>query len=319
MELLRKMNVYNYNHLFYFYVTAKLEGVTVAAKHLNTSQSSLSTQINTLESVLGKELFRKAGRRMELTESGKELFSYCRRAFEIFDEMFDQLDKKKSSMGVRISVGVSVDIERPFITDVLAKISRQYGKDERPLLNLISLPSSQLLQLLRVGDIDLLLTTSTGVKQDLEILKEFNIPVGVFASKILVSKIKNVSLDGLIRDENLPIVLPSKLTTLRSEIDGYFIRKKLNPACVFESNIISSVIRAATDAMGFTILPHIYVTRELRSEKLISIASKPLWKHRMALFSTRSGLDEGRKAFAEKLIQHLTEVSEQTLLLKQGG
>ncbi len=88
------MNVYNYNHLFYFYVTAKLEGVTAAAKHLNTSQSSLSTQINTLEEVLDRELFRKVGRRMELTNSGKEVFNYCRRAFDIFDELFDQLDKQ---------------------------------------------------------------------------------------------------------------------------------------------------------------------------------------------------------------------------------
>ena len=131
------MNVYNYNHLFYFYVTAKLGGVTLAAKHLNTSQSSLSTQINTLEAVLGRELFQKAGRRMKLTEAGKEIFNYCRRSFEIFDEMFDHLDRKKSSMGVRISVGVSVDIERPFVTDVLAKVSKQYGKNERPLLKLI--------------------------------------------------------------------------------------------------------------------------------------------------------------------------------------
>jgi LysR family transcriptional regulator, transcriptional activator of nhaA len=136
------MNVYNYSHLFYFYVTAKLDGVTVEAKHLNTSQSSLSTQINTLEGVLDRELFRKSGRKMELTDSGRELFNYCRRAFEVFDEMFDQLDKKKSSMGVRISVGVSVDIERPFVTDALAKVTRQYQKGERPLLNFVTISAT---------------------------------------------------------------------------------------------------------------------------------------------------------------------------------
>lgn len=298
------MNVYNYNHLFYFYVTARLKGVTVAARHLNTSQSSLSTQINTLETVLDRELFRKVGRRMELTDSGKELFNYCRRAFEIFDEMFDQLNKKNSSMGVRISIGVSVDIDRPFVADALAKVYQQYGKTERPLINLISLQSSQLLQLLRLGEIDLLLTANSGVDHELETLEEFNVPVGAFASKELFRNHKNISLESVIRDEKIPAVLPSKLIFLRSEIDGYFIRKKLTPLCVFESNIISSVIRAASDGMGFTILPHIYVARELRSERLISVASKPLWHHRMALISVRTGLDEGRRAFAEKLIQY---------------
>jgi LysR family transcriptional activator of nhaA len=305
------MNVYNYNHLFYFYVTAKLEGVTIAAKHLNTSQSSLSTQINTLESVLGKELFRKVGRRMELTESGKELFNYCRRAFEVFDEMFDQLDKKKSSMGVRISVGVAVDIERPFVTDVLAKISKQYAKTDRPLLNLISLPSPQLLQLLKIGDLDVLLTTNSVVDHELEILEEFSLPVGAFVSKELLRDVKMGSFESLIRDKKLPIVLPSKLTNLRSEIDGYLIRKRLSPPCVFESNIISSVIRAASDAMGFTILPQVYVARELRSEKLVPISNKSLWKHRMTLLTSKQGLDEGRQKFADQLIQQLAIAADQ--------
>jgi len=310
------MNVYNYNHLFYFYVTAKLEGVTVAAKHLNTSQSSLSTQIHTLEDVLGRELFRKAGRRMELTDSGKELFNYCRRAFEVFDEMFDQLDKKDSSMGIRISVGVAVDIERPFVTDVLAKVSKQYSKTDKPLLNLISLSSPQLLQLLRISDLDILLSSSSGIDNDLETLKEFSLPVGAFISKDLLQNTKNSSFESIVRDNKLPIVLPSKLINFRSEIDGYFIRKKLNPPCVFESNVISSVIRAATDAMGFTILPQVYVARELRSEKLISIASKPLWKHRVALFASKQGLDEGRRKFADQLIQQLTMAIEQQVSLK---
>ncbi|MBK9041566.1 MAG: LysR family transcriptional regulator [Bdellovibrionales bacterium] len=313
------MNIYNYNHLFYFYVTAKLEGVTAAAKHLNTSQSSLSTQINRLEEALDRELFRKVGRRMELTDSGKEVFNYCRRAFDIFDEMFDQLDKQKSSMGIRISIGVSVDIERPFVTEVIAKVSKQYGKTERPLLNLISLHSSQLMQLLKVGEIDLLLTTSFGVDQELKTLEEFNLPVGAFASNDLLKNLKKFSFESLIRDEKIPSVLPSKFTSLRSEIDGFLIRKKLSPVCVFESNVISSVIRSASDGMGLTILPYVYVARELRSEKLILLTQKPLWKHKMALFSSRAGLDERRREYAEKLIQHLTGASEQSPLLSKAA
>jgi DNA-binding transcriptional LysR family regulator len=225
--------------------------------------------------------------------------------------MFDQLDKKKSSMGVRISVGVAVDIERPFVTDVLAKISKQYAKTDRPLLNLISLPSPQLLQLLKIGDLDVLLTTNSGVDHELEILEEFSLPVGAFVSKELLRDVKMGSFESLIRDKKLPIVLPSKLTNLRSEIDGYLIRKRLSPPCVFESNIISSVIRAASDAMGFTILPQVYVARELRSEKLVPISNKSLWKHRMTLLTSKQGLDEGRQKFADQLIQQLAIAADQ--------
>jgi len=299
------MNIYNFNHLFYFYVTAKLDGVTVAAKHLRTSQSSLSTQIRTLEAVLGKKLFKKAGRKMELTDAGRELYGYCRRGFEVFEEMFDQLNKKKSSMGVRISVGVSVDIERPFITEALSKISRASAPEKRPLIQLISLPSQQLIQLLRLGEIDLLLTTSAVVDQDLEIAGSFDFPVGAFVSRGSLEEGKSRHLESATLSSNRPFVLPSKLTSLRAEIDRYLMQKKINPICVFESNIISALIRAATDGMGVVMVPQVYISRELRLGKLVAINTKPLWKHRMVLLSSGQGLDEGRRAFADKLVQSL--------------
>jgi LysR family transcriptional regulator, transcriptional activator of nhaA len=307
------MNIYNYNHLFYFYVTAKLNGVTEAAKHLNTSQSSLSTQIKTLETTINRQLFKKSGRRMELTNGGKELFNYCRRAFEVFDEMFDQINRTNSSMGVRISIGVAVDIEKPFVTDALSKATKQYKKEQRPLLNLVSLPASQLRQLLIVGEIDFLLTTSSGIDDKLESLGDFNFPVSAFTSPSFAKNRPAGSINFPVHEKDAPFVLPSHLTGLRHEIDTYLIRKKVNPSCVFESNIISSVIRAATDGMGITVLPYVYVARELRSERLISISPKPLWKHKMSLVTTRQKLDEGRRSFAEKLSLCLKESSEQSL------
>jgi DNA-binding transcriptional LysR family regulator len=105
-------------------------------------------------------------------------------------------------------------------------------------------------------------------------------------------------------------VLPSKITSLRSEVDQFFIKRKINPVCVFESNIISSVIRAASDGMGATILPTVYVSRELKSGKLKQLNSKPLWKHRISLLSTRGELDEGRKELALKLIEQLEAMLE---------
>jgi LysR family transcriptional regulator, transcriptional activator of nhaA len=304
------MNICNYNHLFYFYVTAKLNGVTIAAKHLNTSQSSLSTQIKTLEAALNRELFKKAGRRIELTESGKELFNYCRRAFEIFDEMFDQLSKKKSSMGIRIRVGVSVDIDKPFVTEALSQVSKKYKKEQRPLLNLVSLPAQQLIQLLKIGEIDLLLTTSSGIDDKLEVINEFSFAVGAFSSPDLIKERGPGGAEQPFREKNIPFALPSKLTGLRSEIDGFFIRKKMSTVCIFESNVISSVIRASVDGMGITILPQAYVSRELRSSKLVSLTEKPLWKHKMALLATRQKLEEGRHDFAEKLSSQLRDMSE---------
>jgi LysR family transcriptional activator of nhaA len=58
--------MYNFNHLHYFYVTAKFGGVTAAAKHLRISQPSLSSQMKTLERSLDVRLFQRVGRNNQL-------------------------------------------------------------------------------------------------------------------------------------------------------------------------------------------------------------------------------------------------------------
>jgi LysR family transcriptional regulator, transcriptional activator of nhaA len=295
------MNAYNFNHFYYFYITAKLEGVTFAAKYLNTSQSSLSTQIKTLEAAVGKKLFKKAGRRIELTDAGKEIYQYCRRSFEILAEMSDQIEKKPNSMGVRMTIGVSIDIDRPFVTDLIAKIIRSYPKTKTPLLNLISVGTTELFQMLKTRNVDLLLTSKGLIDQDIHLIKEFAMPVGLYGTPEIAKKCGKVSIEEIARNADLGFVLPSKLTGLREEIDAYFIKKKIRPKNVFESNIMASVVRAASDGLGCTIIPEAYIAKELQNHKLISLSHKPLWKYRMMLLSPRNQTEGAKLDLAEKL------------------
>ncbi|MCB0351800.1 MAG: LysR family transcriptional regulator, partial [Bdellovibrionales bacterium] len=273
------MNTYNYNHFYYFYITAKLKAVTAAAKHLNTSQSSLSIQIKNLEGRLGKPLFKKAGRNIQLTPYGKEIYSFCRRAFETFDEMSDHLASRNSSMGVRISLGVSAELERFLSSSILLKVSHFYKKTNRPLLNVLTLPSTALLTQLKLGELDLALTSELVRDAEITSIGKFDLPMGIFAAPQLFAKNTKIS-DLISQKENIPFVLPSKTTTLRTEIEGYFIRKKFNPPCVFESNNLTAVVRVTLDGLGLTILPYAFVASELATKKLVSLSDKPIGHHR---------------------------------------
>ncbi len=300
------MNIYNYNHLYYFYVVAKLSGITVAAKHLNTSQSSLSSQMKTLEATLKRPLFKKVGRKIELTDFGIEVFNYCRRSFEVFDEMFDQINKKSFSTGARISIGVATDIDRPFITDSLSKVSKLYAKNRRPLLNLISLSPAHLEQLIKLGELDILLTPRPTFSTEVKTIISLDLPVGLFAPPELAIQHRKKNSEPSLFKTQLPFVLPSNITYLRTEIDRFVIKKKLSLPCVFESNILASVIRASSDGLGATILPEAYVSRELKAKKLIQLNARPLWKHRIYILSNRRNLSEEKTQFADQLVEHFT-------------
>jgi len=71
----------NFKHLHYFWVTARAGGILRAGKQLHITPQTLSGQIKLLEETLGRKLFRKHGRRLELTEDGHVALGY---ADEIF-------------------------------------------------------------------------------------------------------------------------------------------------------------------------------------------------------------------------------------------
>src|SRR5436853_3245660 len=68
----------NYHHLLYFWVVACHGSVTRAAAELRLAQPTVSTQLRTLEAVLGEKLFARTGRRLVLTDVGRLVFRYAR-------------------------------------------------------------------------------------------------------------------------------------------------------------------------------------------------------------------------------------------------
>jgi LysR family transcriptional activator of nhaA len=77
----------NYKHLRYFWAAAKAGGVVRAGAQLHVTPQTLSTQIKLLEARLGCRLFRKAGRRLELTDEGRVALGYAERIFALGDEL----------------------------------------------------------------------------------------------------------------------------------------------------------------------------------------------------------------------------------------
>ena len=77
----------NFKHLHYFWVTAKAGGIMRAGEQLHTTPQTLSGQIKLLEEWLGRPLFRKSGRQLELTEDGRVALGYADQIFALSTEM----------------------------------------------------------------------------------------------------------------------------------------------------------------------------------------------------------------------------------------
>ena len=101
----------NFKHLHYFWATARAGGVMRAGEQLNITPQTLSGQIKLLEERLGCALFRKSGRRLELTEEGKTALGYADQIFGLGAEMEAAIGQARSggqALDCRVGIADSV-------------------------------------------------------------------------------------------------------------------------------------------------------------------------------------------------------------------
>ena len=101
------MDNLNYKHLHYFWMIAKCGGVAKAGERLHVTPQSISTQMRQLEAAIGSVLWRRAGRSLELTETGHLVMDYADRLFTVGEELKDALRGKRDTGHTHFRVGVA--------------------------------------------------------------------------------------------------------------------------------------------------------------------------------------------------------------------
>lgn len=300
----------NFNHLYYFYIVAKLKSVTAAAKFLHTSQPSLTTQIKTLEKNLNQSLFVKKGKYLELTAEGSKIYNYTTRMFQIFEELEDYLSQSENLNEIRI--GFSSDISRPFISNILNKVLKTYKAKQRPQIKLICSGHDSLMDRLKTNRLDYALTSTFTNKFEVQVLKEFDMPVILVGTSRLIEECNIKSIkhqDQVFKKVASHLALPSENMRLRSETNVFLAYKRLNYSAPIESDIISTLIQSTVEGITFTFLPKPYVFHELENGTLINLtAQRSLWSHHLSLIGNNKD-DVHKKLFIKKFIGELNSFS----------
>lgn len=104
----------NYKHLHYFLSVARAGSVIRAAERLHLTPQTLSGQITQFEERFGVALFRRVGRRLELTEAGKLAQSYAEEIFQTGAELEDLLQNGAEERFITFRVGIA-DVVPKFI------------------------------------------------------------------------------------------------------------------------------------------------------------------------------------------------------------
>lgn len=98
----------NFKHLRYFWMVAKTGSIVRASEQLHLTPQSISGQLSEFEERLGVKLFRRSGRNIELTVTGRRILGMAEEIFTIGDQLLDALHTAKDRQTLRLGIADSV-------------------------------------------------------------------------------------------------------------------------------------------------------------------------------------------------------------------
>ncbi len=113
---LRQIEVFN--------AVARHRNYTRAAEELHLSQPAVSMQIRQLEESIGLPLFEQVGKKIHLTEGGRQMFSYGRSIANLLDQAEEVFEALKGVERGTLTISVASTASH-FATRLLAEFSKQ--------------------------------------------------------------------------------------------------------------------------------------------------------------------------------------------------
>ena len=264
---------------------------------------------------MGKKLFRREGKGIKPTEFGLMVFSHTQKMFETAQDLMEQLSKRGEPKGELLKIGVSDDLERSWINEVIDQIVSGAGfeKNILPQATYISGPHEALETKLRKGNLDVVFSFSGVEEGDLMILEEFEIPVmlGVPSSYSLsdaeIVALAENNLESVFLRDGWGLAVPSRSFRLRAETEKFLKASKLTPRLVFEGEVLSAVTLAVETQKGAAFLPMPYMIKGINEGALRAYGPpQGFWRHKVFLLARK---DDSQKPIQMSLKNGLAHLN----------
>jgi DNA-binding transcriptional LysR family regulator len=286
-----------------FLVVAATSSFTRAAAQLGYSQSSVTTHIQSLERELGVPLFDRFGRRIILTEIGRQMLEYANRILALAEEATAAV-RKQGARGGPLTMGATEAVITYRLPEVLRQFQTLYPH-VHVTVGAQSDSASQVQDVLR-GTLDLAVVVDEPVRSDLLTTRSLD------AEEILIVKSPDYRFtpEEPCRWEDLaavPILLSSRNCPFRLLFERAVDAAQVVLADTMELGTIEAAKQCALAGMGLAVLPKMALHAELKQKRLISVAWPGLG------FPVYSQMIRHRERWASPALHALWGLAEQTL------
>lgn len=241
-----------------FIKVAELGNFTKAAQEMGYAQSTVTMQIQQLESELHVNLFDRNGKYIRLSAYGKEFLQYAYQIIKYESMAVERFSFSGEPRGV-LKIGVMETICASDYKTVFQNYSRKFPKVS---LNLQVVTTHQAIRSLEQGQLDLIFLLDNKISRpDLVTVREY--PVNIFffcAKKQPLAQERHLSFNRLLQE---PFILTEKGCNYRQVFESEIVARGQTLTCTTEIGYTPYIIEAVSKGQGIGLLPSIVLMEPL--------------------------------------------------------
>ncbi|MEJ2396068.1 MAG: LysR family transcriptional regulator [Candidatus Thiodiazotropha sp.] len=290
-----------------FQIVAEQLNYTRAARVLHLSQPAVSMQVKQLEESVGLSLFEHTGKKIQLTEAGREIYQYARTIFQTFEEMEEVIAAMKGLGTGQLNIAVASTVNY-FAPRLLAAFSRSYpGID----LHLDVTNRQRLMGLLKANEIDIVLMGLPPEDIELEYEPFMENPLVVIAPP-------GHPLEGVL---NIPVErLAEEVFIMREEGSGtrlamerFFAEQDIAFSAGMQMTRNEAIKQAVRAGMGLGLVSTHTIELEVETKRLIvlDVEGFPLQRHWYMVYRKGKRLSPAAKAFHDFVLNEAQRIRDE--------
>lgn len=255
-----------FRNIITFLQVASTQNFSLAAKQLGYSQSAITVQIKQLEKELDTQLFERMGKRVYLTEKGKEFISYAENILKASNEAVNFSKIQKAPKG-KLKIGGVESICTALLPNLLSKFHREFPQVE---IVIKSGTTDQLFKMASSNELDMIFTLDEKLfPEDFTCAFSRREEICFVAKKEAKYK-SSMKIAALINE-------PFILTELWGAYQYQLLRKlnhmDLTISPIVEIGNTETIIKLLKSGMGVSFLPEYTVFDDLKDNSLMKITT----------------------------------------------
>ncbi|CAN1516480.1 LysR Transcriptional regulator [Rhabdaerophilaceae bacterium] len=225
--------------------------LTRAADSLHVAQPALSQQVAALEAQFRQRLLNRSKRGVVPTEAGRALYRHAQIILRQLSQAHAEVGQGRQAVAGNVSLGLA-----PYSAGAVLALPLLLRVRERfpgIILHINENFGGVISELVMTGKMDMALIYQPGAIRGVKFEPMFEEDLCLLASaQIGVGREKEVALGAL---DGLPLLLPSRIHTIRRLVDSAFERAGIVPNVVAEIESAATLASAVDSGIGATILP----------------------------------------------------------------